>query len=163
MKIIFKNFKDSNFKDLEKCMLGLQDFLITIDPLKRLRRLNKFGESYTKNLIKTVVKDNGVIILAYDKDKIIGCIAGVIENQAKNNLLECIPTKSGRILELFVSDEYRGIKLGKKLMQKMEEYFKKKKCTIIRVEVFVPNKGAHNFYQKLNYSDRIVDMVKPLR
>ena len=86
-----------------------------------------------------------------------------IETQSKNNLFECVPTKSGRILELFILDSYRGLRLGKKLMQQMENYFKKNNCDIVRVEVFVPNKNAHNFYEKLDYSDRVIDMIKLLK
>ncbi len=144
-------------------MEKLQDFLGDIDPLKRLRRLPAYSANYTKNLIKKIFKQDGLIILAYDKEKIVGCIAGIIEKQSKDNLFECIPTKPGRILELFVFEGYRGLKLGKKLMRKMEDHFKKSKCDIVRVEVFVPNKNARHFYQKLDYSDRVIDMVKLLK
>jgi len=163
MEITFKQYRESNLEDLERCMEKLQDFLVSIDSLKRLRRPPAFGKNYTKNLIKKISKQQGLIILAYDKEKIVGCIAGVIEKQSKDNLLECIPTKSGRILELFVLGGYRGLRLGKRLMQRMEDYFKKNKCDIVRVEVFVPNKNTHNFYQKLDYSDRAIDMIKLLK
>ncbi len=163
MKITFKQYKRSNLKDLEMCMENLQDFLIDIDPLKRLRRLPEYSKRYTKNLVKKTFKQNGLIILAYDKEKIVGCTAGNIEKQTKDNLLECIPTKQGRILELFVSDSYRNQGLGKRLMQKMETYFRKHKCDIIRIEVFAPNEKTHDFYQNLDYSDRFVDMIKKLK
>ncbi len=163
MKITFKLCNKSNLKDLERCMEKLQDFLVNIDPLKRLRKLPEYGKNYTNNLIKKIFKQEGLIILVYDKEKIVGCIAGIIEKQPKNNLLECIPTKPGRILELFVLDSYRGLGVGKKLMQKMEDYFKNNKCDVVRVEVFVPNKNAHNFYQNLDYSDSVVDMIKKLK
>ena len=42
----------------------------------------------------------------------------------------------------------------------MENYFKKNKCDIVRIEVFVSNKKAHGFYQKMNYNNRIIDMIK---
>ncbi len=163
MKIIFKHYRESNFEDLEKCIEKLQDFLVDIDPLKRLRRLPAYSENYTKNLIKKIFKQDGLIILAYNKEKIVGYIAGIIEKQSKDNLLECISTKPGRILELFVLDSYRGFTLGKQLMQRMEDYFKKNGCDVVRVEVFVPNKNAHNFYQKLDYCDRVIDMIKLLK
>lgn len=163
MKIIFKHYRESNFEDLEKCIEKLQDFLVGIDPLKRLRRLPAYSKNYTENLIKKISKQEGLIIIAYDKEKIVGCIAGIIEKQSKDNLFECIPTKPSRILELFVLDSYRGLKLGKKLMQRMEDHFKKNKCNIVRVEVFVPNKNARHFYQKLDYSDRVTDMIKLIK
>ena len=163
MKIIFKQYKEYNFEDLEKCIEDLQDFLVEIDPLKRLRRLPEYGKSYSKNLIQKIFKQNGLVILVYDNKKIVGCIAGIIETQSKNDLFECVPTKSGRILELFILDSYRGLKLGNRLMQKMEKYFKKNNCDVVRVEVFTPNKNARNFYEKLDYSERISDMIKLLK
>jgi len=101
--------------------------------------------------------------LAFDQDKIIGCIAGIIDKQSKDGRLECVPTKSGRILELFIFEDYRGLDLGKKLMETIENYFKKHNCNIIRVEVFTPNENAHYFYKKLNYFDRVSDMIKILK
>lgn len=163
MEIIFRQYRESNFEDLKKCMERLQDFLVGIDPLKRLRRLPAFSKNYTRNLIKKIFKQDGLIILAYDKEKIVGCIAGIIEKQSRDDLYGCIPTKSCRILELFVLDSYRGSRLGKKLMQRMEDYFKKNGCDIVRVEVFVPNEDAHIFYQQLGYSDRVIDMIKLLK
>jgi len=112
--------------------------------------------------IKKINKQKGLILLAFDDKKIVGLIAGVIKKQSKENLLECVPTKAGRILEVFVKQEYRGYGLGEKLMKRMEEYFKHEKCDVIRIEVFEPNKAAHDFYKKLRYSDRTIDLFKDI-
>lgn len=143
-------------------MENLQDFIVSIDPLKRNRRLREYGKYYTNNLLKKVSKQNGIIILAYEQDRVIGCIVGVIEEQSKDDVLGCIPTKAGRVLELFVSEEYRHCGVGSKLMKKVGDYFKHKKCDITRIEVFEPNKSAYNFYKKLGYSDRIIDLIKKI-
>jgi GNAT superfamily N-acetyltransferase len=66
----------------------------------------------------TIKKYGGTIFLAYDDKKVIGCIAGIMEKQSKNNLLECIPTRSGRILELFVVKDYRRHGIGPQFLQK---------------------------------------------
>lgn len=163
MNISFKAYKKEDFEDLKRCMEKLQDFLARIDPLKRLRRAPNYGKKYTKKLVNKISKQNGLIILAHDKEKIVGCIAGFIEKQSKGDFLECVPTKPGRVLELFVLDSHRGFGVGKKLMKSMEDYFKKKKCTAVRVEVFSPNEKAHEFYKRLNYNDRTTDMIKVLK
>lgn len=163
MKINFMVYKKENFEDLKRCMEKLQDFLARIDPLKRLRRLPNYGYEYTNKLVNKILKQDGLIILAYDKEKIIGCIAGVIEKQNKEDLLECVPTKPGRVLDLFVLDSHRGFGVGKKLMKSMEDYFKNKKCTAVRVEVFSPNEKTHEFYKRLNYKDRTTDMIRILK
>jgi len=163
MHLTLKKYQKTNFKDFDKCMVGLQEFLVKIDPLKRTRKGPKYSPKYALNLVEEIKKYNGTIFLAYDDKKVVACIAGIMEKQSKNNLLECVPTRAGRILELFVEKDYRSHGIGQKLMEKMENYFQKKHCNLIRIEVFEPNKIAHNFYKKLDYGDRIVDMIKILK
>lgn len=163
MKIKFKEYQKNDFKDLDHCMVQLQNFLVKMDPLKRLRRGQKYSPQYSQNILEKVTKYDGVIFLVYDDKKIVGCIVGIIEKQSAKNLLECIPTQAGRIVELFVSSKYRSLGIGKQLMSKMENYMRKKRCDVIRVEVFEPNKSAHNFYRKFDFQDRVIDMIKILK
>ncbi|MFH0837830.1 MAG: GNAT family N-acetyltransferase [Patescibacteria group bacterium] len=163
MKISIKKYRKTDFDELNDCLCQLQDFLVKIDPLARLRRAPDYSPEYTKNLIDKTEKQNGVIFLAYGGGKVVGFIAGIIDEQSKKNLLECVPTKAGRIVELYVSEAYRSAGIGQQLMEKMEDYMKKKKCDVLRVEVFEPNKTAHQFYCKLRYQNRMIDMIKPLK
>ncbi len=163
MKIKFKKYQKNDFKEFDKCMVQLQDFLVRMDPLKRLRRSSKYSPQYSRNVIEKITKYDGVILLAYDGIKIVGCIVGIIEKQPKENLLECVPTQAGRIVELFVADTHRNLGIGQQLMEKMENYMRGKKCDVIRVEVFEPNKTAHNFYKKFDYQDRVIDMIRLLK
>lgn len=138
----------------------LQDYLVHIDPLKRLRRLPEYGEIYIDNLLKKVKQHQGIIYIAEFENIPVGMIAGIIEDFTKNDEIECIPSKPARILELIVNEKHRGQNIGSLLMQSAEEYFQKRGCDIVRVEVFEPNTKTHNFYLKLNYQDRVIDMVK---
>ena len=144
-------------------MVGLQEYLTKIDPLKRLRVGAKFSPKYALNLVKKIKKYHGKIFLAYDGKKVIGCIAGIVEKQSKNNLLECVKTRAGRVLELFVDASYRHSGIGHALMEKMENYFRKNHCDLVRIEVFEPNKIARKFYKKLGYGDRLIDVMKVLK
>lgn len=148
---------------LVKLIEELQDYLVQIDPLKRLRRLPEYGEVYIDNLLKKINEQQGIIFIAEFENIPIGMIAGIIEEFTKNDRIECIPSKPARILELIVSEKYRSNNIGSLLMNKIEEYFQIQGCDIIRVEVFEPNKKTHNFYQKLGYQDRVRDMVKNFR
>jgi ribosomal protein S18 acetylase RimI-like enzyme len=113
--------------------------------------------------LEKVAKQNGAIFFAEANGKVVGCIVGVVERQTKDELLECVPTKRGIILELFVDSKHRRKGIGQMLMNKMEDYLQQAGCDIVRVEVFVPNKVAHEFYKKLNYHDRDIDMIKELQ
>ena len=135
---------------------------MSIDPIHRLRRLPTFGEVYTEALLKRIEEQNGAIYLAQQGQSIVGCIAGVMEEQSTEDLLGEIPDKFGRILELVVKEERRDQGIGSMLIKKMEDYFRLKACDSVRVEVFVPNTGAREFYARERYCDRVVDMVKKL-
>jgi ribosomal protein S18 acetylase RimI-like enzyme len=162
MKITIKKYQPSDKPDFVKLMEELQDFLAAIDPLRRHRRLPEYGELYTEALLEKIKDHSGIIYIAKREQQILGCIAGNIEEQTKYERAGTIVSRSGRILELVVLEKCRGQGIGLKLMEQMENYFKLNGCDIVRVEVFVPNVSAHKFYTRLQYSDRVHDMVKQL-
>lgn len=162
MNITLKKYQPSDFKAFDHCMIELMDFIVSIDQLKRVRRSPDYSPKYAKIVISKVKKYDGAIFLACDGKKVVGCIAGIIEKQSKKDLLEWVPTKAGRILELYIAASYRNHGIGKMLMGKMETYFRNKKCDLVRVDIFSPNKTAFIFYEGLHYQERMRDMIKLL-
>lgn len=158
--ISIKQFESKDKETLFSLIEELQDYLVQIDPLKRLRRLSGYGEKYANKLFAKIKKGNGIIFIAYVENIPLGFIAGVVEKQDDVDLMECIPTKSGRVLELIVSKKQRGKNIGSLLMEKIEEYFQQQGCDVARVEVFEPNNLASQFYKKLGYNGRVIDMIK---
>ena len=140
----------------------LQDYLADIDPLSRLRRLPGFGEADIEALIKRINRQPGAAYIAWSKQKAVGFIAGIIDDQTSGDLLSEIPSRSGRILELVVREESRRFGIGTLLIRKIEDFFIENRCDIVRVEVFEPNTAAREFYKHEEYHDRVIDMVKPL-
>lgn len=158
--IKLRSYCISDFDALVKLMEGLQNYLVGIDPNKRLRMKKSYGRSYTNALLKDIKENRGTILLAEVSGKVVGCIAGIIQKQTKENLLECVPTRRGIIKELYINEDYRSYGLGKRLMEKLEFYFKTNKCTVIEVAVFTPNTKAHAFYQQRGYINREMNMLK---
>ncbi len=145
-----------------RCMARFGDYLVTVDHMKRTRRMPEFGEWFTDKMLEDVGKNNGVIYVVENEGRIVGFVAGIILRQSRQDLLECVPTKDGRIIELFLDEEFRGQGIGTRLMEMVEEYFRQNGCDVSRVEVFEPNVKAHHFYRKLGYGDRMIDMIKML-
>jgi len=162
MKINIRKYQPSDAPSIVKCMERFGDYLVTVDSMKRQRRMPGFGEYFTQKMLKDVEKNYGIIYVVENERQIIGFIAGVILRQTEEDLLECVPTKAGRIIELFVDEQFRREGIGTMLMEKVEEHFRQNGCDVSRVEVFEPNVKAHNFYRKLGYRDRSIDMVKIL-
>ena len=162
MEVFVREFKPADKLQLIGLIEILQDFVVSIDPVRHLKRLPAFGQTYTDALLKRIGEQDGIIYLAQQDQEILGCIAGVIEDQRVEDLLGTIPTKSGRILELVAKEERRGQGIGSMLIKRMHDYFRLKGCDIVRVEVFVPNTDAREFYAREQYSDRVIDMIKEL-
>jgi ribosomal protein S18 acetylase RimI-like enzyme len=105
-------------------------------------------------------KDGRVYILE-DGQKVVGFVGGVIiEIGDDEEDFDCKPHRMGRITDLFLSEKYRGIGYGAKLMNTLENYFKEKGCYKINIEVFGPNVDSYNFYKRHGYSDRNIDLAK---
>jgi len=162
MKTNIRKYQPSDEASVIECMERFGDYIADLDPMKRTRQMPGSDEWFTRKMIDDVDRNNGIIYVVESERKIVGFIAGIILKQTEEELLECIPTKAGKITELFIEEQFRGQKIGTRLMDKIEEYFKQNGCDVVRVEVFEPNVTAHNFYRKLGYRDREIHMVKIL-
>lgn len=163
MSIAIRKYQSADKKQLIAIMNTFQDYIVAVDDMKRAIRLPAYGKEYVKKTLAEVRSYQGVLYIAENEQKkIIGIVVGIIQKPTKMSRLECVPTKAGRLTELYVEPEYRGKKLGKVLLDTLEQYFKKKKCTVILIEVFGPNYHAHEFYKRSGYKDRDYNMIKVL-
>lgn len=155
-------YQDSHRPSVLKFMEDLQDYLVKIDPQKRLLRLPGYGEAYTDDLLRRISTEGGIILIAELEGTPVGMIAGVLEKTTIIDQLDSVPEKAARILELIVTEGHRGQHIGEELMKALETHFKSQGCDLIRVEVFEPNHPAHHFYNKLGYTDRMIRLVKKI-
>jgi ribosomal protein S18 acetylase RimI-like enzyme len=147
---------------LEALAEDYAQYFVDIDPLKRSRKMPGYARVLVEKMIEAAEAKSGVIFVAEDSRKVVGFIAGVLEQSTPEQELDSVPFKSGRVIELFVPAESRRRGLGTALMQKIEAYFADLGCDSMRLEVFEPNHLAHDFYLKLGYHDRVIDMLKEL-
>lgn len=161
MEFSIREYKESDREALVECMEKLQEYIAGVDPLKRVLRKPGFGEVYTVWLLNLIAEGNGVIYLAEKGGKIVGCVAGTVSVPAPHEIAGGVSTY-GRVHELYVDSDCRGEGIGKALMDKCEDYFRKNGCDVALVEVFEPNKNAHEFYHSCGYADRDINLMKRL-
>jgi ribosomal protein S18 acetylase RimI-like enzyme len=145
-----------------KLFEDFQDYLVELDPLKRLRRLPGYGEQITEKTLKEMDEQHGAFYLAVDAEKVVGFIVGIVQMPPEKEPLDVIASPAGRITELYVTREYRGQGIATQLMQTVEAYLKASGCAVAKVEVFVPNEAAKNLYKKFGYEPRDIDNMKKL-
>ena len=163
MEITIRQYEERDRDALLKCMEDLHDYEVEIDPIRRLIRKDGFGVAYVDCLLEDVQGKQGSIYFAEKDGKIIGCIAGCIEAIEKKYRFGMDSEKPyGYVLELFVDKEFRNQGIGTNLVEKMEEYFRAKGCDMSSLDVFASNASTHEFYKKIGYMDRNVNLVKKL-
>ena len=91
MEVAIREYRGCDRTSVVRLIEELQDYLVSIDDLKRLRRMPEYGESYTKRTLQNVAENNGVIYLAESEGRGVGLVVGVINEQTKEELLELIP------------------------------------------------------------------------
>ncbi|MFT4303550.1 MAG: GNAT family N-acetyltransferase [Candidatus Woesearchaeota archaeon] len=124
--------------------------------LKDTKREQKIKTS-DKNIEIYLSRDYSTFFIAFDKNKAIGYIHGTIDPKPQEHV-------QSYIQDIFVKKEYRKKGIGKKLLDKMHNHFKKKN-TIPGLNVDILNKCAIKFYQKQGYvikerKENILHMIK---
>lgn len=163
MNIKIREYQESDFDKILPLANRFEDYLIAIDDMHRLRRDEGFAEEYVKYTLQEITEKNGKFYVACEGEKIIGCIIGVHEENSPQLNLEQGKRKCGRVTELYVEEEFRGKKIGKMLVEKIEDYFRQTNCDDVIIEVFFPNVNARAFYSVQGYKERAIEVLKELK
>lgn len=162
MQITIREYQTRDLESLIQLMDTFDSYVESLDETHRTKYQEGSAQYFTNKMLKLAEEKQGKILVACDGDKIIGFISGHVEEQDGDEKMETIPSKPGVVEELFVSEEYRGQRIGKNLLEKMENYLKTNGCDIVRLSVFAPNTDSRNFYKYSGYEERIVSLLKKI-
>lgn len=162
MNITFREYKDEDRSLLHELVQELEEYVKTLDPLRRVINSPGFTELSLNETLENVKKYHGKILFAVSENSIVGYAVGVIWKQSEKNILEIGPHKLGEVLDIYLRSEFRGKGIGRKMIRMMENYFKNENCDSMWISVFAPNTNAHEMYKKCGFKDREIGMLKQL-
>ena len=158
-----RTYTPADYETILRLMNELQSYVASLDQLGKMRKISDFdAKKYVDHLLGKIQRDNGVIFVAEEQEKVAVFIAGTIPEETEADLQDHYPIREGKIIELVVTAQYRGKGVGQMLMEKIEEYFRAQECKFSRVGCFASNVSAHAFYKKCGYEDRYIEMLKKL-
>ena len=160
MKII--EYEDKYLEDIKDLLVELEEYIVSIDKDNLDRVHPEYREKMAILDLEDINKYNGKCYLAIENNKAIGLIMGCIFPYDEYDYLDYKCPKRGTITELIVSQKVRSKGIGKKLIKKLEEYFKEQHCEYIIVDVFAYNNNAINFYEKYGYHSRMQTKIKKI-
>ena len=140
----------------------------TIKDLKEIQRLNQmlfekeykefdntlnckwaFGKDGKNYFKKCITEDDRCVFVAYLNNKIVGYLAGGIDNGGSYRILP----KFAELDYMFVLSKYRGKGIGTKLYQTFLDWCKAKNVGKLRVIASAQNWRSINFYKKNGFFD----------
>ncbi|MDR0288014.1 MAG: GNAT family N-acetyltransferase [Clostridiales bacterium] len=105
------------------------------------------GDCTTIELIIDSLQNNKqeIVLIAYANDKPAGFVCGEIHRSM------CYKTKHGSVGELFVEEEYRRHGIATRLIQEVEDIFKKSGIITVDIATSVNNNTAQAVYSSCGY------------
>lgn len=155
-------YEDKYLEDVRDLLVELEEYIVSIDE----DNLDIVSADYREKMalvdLEEVKNNNGKCYLYIDNKNVVGLIMGIIPKYEENDYLDYKCPKKGEVTELIIKKEYRNHNIGKILLNKMEEYFRKSNCEYSFIDVFAYNKSGINFYDKNGYHSRMIIDIKKL-
>ena len=116
----------------------------------------KEGDQSTEFIENTITNEESDI-LVYEND---GVVVGFILLQAKTrpDFPFMLPGKYCYIMDIIVTEKYRGKGFGTALMNAAKEWAKEQECAFINLDVLVNNPYAIKLYEKLGFIPKAQEM-----
>ena len=152
MSIIVRNYEPKDLQDLERFVVGLQDYESQLEP-DRLPG-NQVFEKYTKELLDT----NKVFVLEVD-NKAVGFCAARIEHDDE------IISKINQFIylsDIYIEPEFRKMGLSKSLFKKVEEYARFLNQKYIKFNVLFKNEIMRKVANSEHFIEHEVVYIKEL-
>ena len=155
-------YEDKYLEDVRDLLVELEEYIVSIDE----DNLDIVSADYREKMalvdLEKIKNNNGKCYLYIDNKNVVGLIMGIIPKYDENDYLDYKCPKKGEVTELIIKKEYRNHNIGKILLNKMEEYFRKNNCEYLFIDVFAYNKSGINFYDKNGYHSRMIIDIKKL-
>lgn len=143
MKIREARRKD--VKQIENLNQQLNEYHLKFDDYYKLRtNLEGIATKYFENIINLV---ESTVFVAEDNKSVVGYVAGTLEKRPPVYEVR----ERGRILEIFVLEEYRGHGVGRELTERMLSWFKERGIENVELIVDSRNDLAQNLWKSLGF------------
>lgn len=129
MKIRFRKYEEDDLSQLQHLMEELGYSVETTELRKNIEEINK---------------RDGRVIIAEEKQKVVGSICVIIDARLAEGVY-------AEIVSLVVDSTARGKGIGRGLVEKAEQWASGKACKI-RVRANEIRNDAHSFYEALGYN-----------
>jgi ribosomal protein S18 acetylase RimI-like enzyme len=127
-----------------------------------LRPGAEIGSSYAETLLRSVDRQDGVILLAKDGDQAVGFACAWIERD-DDPLLREDARRHAYVSDIFVGEAWRRRGVGRTLLTAIEAEMHRRGCRRIRICSKAANLAAASCYQSAGYRSYEIIYAKAIR
>ena len=134
---------------LFRAMVAYHQRIYTKDDKFYNREAESVREIWKRFINKNIPDKSSQIWIAHDNGKPVAYAIGLI----KENIPVYSIKRYGFISDLYVDQKYRGKGVGKKLIDRLREFFRKEEIKFISLEVNHNNYDSIRFYEKCGFKE----------
>ena len=112
--------------------------------------------TFRKRICQHLGDKDKKIIVAEQDSKVVGLVSMMFLPRLNRTKLELY------VPEMVVSENYRGLGIGKSLMESCVKTAKKEKCFRIRLESGNQRETAHRFYKKIGFEQSALSYTRAI-
>lgn len=148
-------YSRSNSESVDKLFLELQVHENKFDHDKSTKLEN--AQSYKNELLETIGKQHGELLVAKKENTIVGLVAWFLEEEYE------FDEPYGYISDIVVSEKYRGQGIGQELLDTAISHIKDTDVKSIHIGVLLANSETKDFYTKNGFAEYSIELVKELK
>ncbi len=152
-EVIIRTATEEDFETLDKLYYDLHQYHVRGVP-DRLQDLGKLEDQDWSRLHQALreifTNQDAVIFLAERSGHIVGLVEVYYRQDDKANPL-IVPHQYAHLQSIMVSEPYRKLGIGKKLMEVAQQWAREKGATEMRLDVWEFNRGTIRFYEEMGY------------
>jgi ribosomal protein S18 acetylase RimI-like enzyme len=128
----------------------------------RMKPAADMGQWYIDLLKKKCIKDEGVILIAEEDDRVLG-YAVILTRSVEDGTGDEIAYDYAYVVDLVVIKEARRRGIGRLLLDDCERRARAAGRDDLRITVLARNEDAHALYSAFGFDDLLIDMRKILK
>ena len=157
--MIIRDYQESDATALRRCVVTLQEFERSIDPL--LLAGEVMADRYCERIQTRCREASGQIYVAEENSEVVGFVTVLAREQFTE--LDDPPGNYALITDLVVLEAYHGHGIGRRLLERAEDYAKRAGATELRIGVLANNSVARRLYLEVGFLPHVEVFAKRWR
>lgn len=157
--ISIEKYRDEDFDALTVMIGRLQEYERQMMP--NLKSPNVVADAYTKDLVETASGERGVVLIARDDTRVIGCVAGYFREDDDPCVQEDVRVYA-QVCDLYVDLPWRMRGVGRLLLTAIEEQMRQRGGVSLRATAKALNAAAVTCLSDFGYGPMKVVLSKTL-